>query len=104
MADRAEHFSLDQIKSRAQDSRIGTLIGQLDAALKEAGIEKNSFGEKYFPVFATSVQSTHYAMGLACSRWPAAWGPQFKLFRNIPGSRPRRPCLRPGSGIDEYSA
>ena len=28
-------------------SRIGTLIDQLDAALKEAGIEKNSFGEKY---------------------------------------------------------
>ena|SRR5882724_10695386 len=37
----------DQIKSRAQESRIGTLIGQLGAALKEAGIEKNSFGEKY---------------------------------------------------------
>ena len=37
----------DQIKSRAQESRIGTLIDQLDAALKEAGIEKNSFGEKY---------------------------------------------------------
>jgi len=38
----------DQIKSRAQDSRIGTLIDQLDAALKEAGTEKNGFGEKYF--------------------------------------------------------
>jgi hypothetical protein len=37
----------DQIKSRAQESRIGTLIGQLDAALKETKIEKNSFGEKY---------------------------------------------------------
>ena len=35
----------DQIKSRAQESRIGTLIDQL---LKEAAIEKNSFGEKYF--------------------------------------------------------
>ena len=28
-------------------SRIVTLIDQLDAALKEAGLQKNSFGEKY---------------------------------------------------------
>jgi integrase len=28
-------------------SKIGTLIDQLDAALKEAGIERSSFGEKY---------------------------------------------------------
>ncbi len=28
-------------------SRIVTLIDQLDAALKEAGLQRNSFGEKY---------------------------------------------------------
>jgi integrase len=28
-------------------SRIVTLIDQLDAALKEAGVQENSFGEKY---------------------------------------------------------
>jgi len=63
----------DQIKSRAQESRIGTLIGQLDAALKEAGIEKNSFGEKY-SIYSLRhfYASTHYAMGLACFRAPGA--------------------------------
>jgi hypothetical protein len=35
----AEHFFWDQIKRRARN-RIGTLIGQLDAALKEARIER----------------------------------------------------------------
>ena len=29
------------------DSRIVTMIDQLDTALKEANIQKNSFGEKY---------------------------------------------------------
>jgi hypothetical protein len=56
----------DQIKSRAQESRIGTLIGQLDAALKETKIEKNSFGEKY------SI-NLEYAP-LLCSQRTTQWG------------------------------
>jgi len=58
-------------------SRIVTLIDQLDAALKEAGLQRNSFGEKY------SIYSFRhfYAVnalrnGLVCSRSPGTWGPQ----------------------------
>jgi len=72
----------DQIKSRAQEPR----------------------GEKYSIYCLRHFYAVNAQWGLACSRSPATWGPRFKLFRNIPGSRPRRPCLRPGSGIDEYSA
>ena len=32
---------------RPDESRIVTLIDQLDAALREAGLERSSFGEKY---------------------------------------------------------
>ena len=56
-----------------------------------------------FTVCATSMQSTHYAMGLACSRSPATWGPRFKLFRNIPGSRPPRWCLQQGWGLSRHT-
>jgi integrase len=78
-------------------SRIGTLIDQLDAALKEL---KRTFLVRsiQFTVCVTSMQSTHYAMGLACSRSPATWGPRFKLFRNITGSRP--PSVVQGWGIE----
>ena len=31
----------------ADGSKINSLIDQMNAALKEAGIERNSFGEKY---------------------------------------------------------
>ncbi len=31
----------------SDESRITTLIDQLDVALKEAGVQRNSFGEKY---------------------------------------------------------
>ena len=77
-------------------SRIGTLIDQLDAALKE--LKRTVLVRSIqFTVCVTSMQSTHYAMGLACSRSPATWGPRFKLFRNITGSRP--PSVVQGWGL-----
>jgi hypothetical protein len=82
---------LDRIKTeRRNQSGIGTLIDQLDAALKEAGIEKNSFDEKY------SIYSLRhfYAVnalrnGVGVFEVARNMGTS-KLFRNIPGSRPPR--------------
>jgi hypothetical protein len=43
---RAEN-SEGRLLAMPDGSRITTLIDQLDAALREAGLQRNSFGEKY---------------------------------------------------------
>ena len=75
-------------------SRIGTLIDQLDGALKEAGIEQNSFGEKY------SIYSLRhfYAVnalrnGVGVFVVARKMGTSVQIIQEITGSRPRRPCL-----------
>ena len=40
--------------------------------------------------------STHYAMGLACSRSLATWGPLFELFQNITEAGHPRLCKAGG--------
>ncbi len=40
-------MSMRQLTHLSNGSRIVTLIDQLDAALKEASLQTNSFGEKY---------------------------------------------------------
>ena len=44
---RREENSAGLLFAMADESKIACLIDQLDAALKEAGIQRNSFGEKY---------------------------------------------------------
>ena len=61
------------------ESRIVTLIDQLDAALKEAGLERNSFGEKYsIYSFRHFYAVNACAMESVCSRSPATWARRFR--------------------------
>jgi integrase len=78
-------------------SQIISLIDQLNSALREAGIERSSFGEKYSAYSLRHFYAVmHCAMELVCLRSPATWGPPFRLFRNTTESRPPPPFLRPG--------
>jgi integrase len=82
-------------------SRIVTLIDQLDAALREADLERNSFGEKY------SIYSFRHLYAVNALRngvgvFEAArkMGTSVQIVRKYYGSRPHQLCLRPGWAID----
>ena len=81
-------------------SSIITLIDQLTSALKEAGIERNSFGEKY------SVYSLRhfYAVnalrnGIGVFEVARNMGTSVQMIQEYYGSRPHRRCLRRGWGL-----
>jgi integrase len=74
-------------------SQVLSQIDQLNAALREAGIERSSFGEKY------SMLSMHCGMEWVCLRSPATWALRFRSFRNIMASRLPQPFLQQGWAI-----
>ena len=83
----------DQIKRRVQESRIGTLIDQLDAALKEAGIEKNSFGGYSIYSLRHFYAVNALRNGVGVFVVARKMGTSVQIIQEITGSRPRRPCL-----------
>ena len=60
-------------------SQIISLIDQLNSALREAGIERSSFGEKYSAYSLRHFYAVNALRnGMACLRLPETWGRQFK--------------------------
>jgi integrase len=60
-------------------SQVITLIDQLNAALKQGGIQRNGFGEKYsLYTYVIFMQLRRCEMELVCLKSPETWEPRYR--------------------------
>jgi integrase len=80
------------------DSRVITLIDQLDAALKDAGLQRNSFGEKYsIYSFRHFCAVNALRNGVGVLEVARNMGTSVETIHEYSASTPH-PCLRRGWG------